>query len=390
MKNEKLFSALSEIDAEFNKEALDWLIGMYDGESGGFYYSRSSIDNSEFQPDIESTTQATSLMCTLGLFDSNESGNSTLPEWYKEGVYSFLTSRQDKDDGYYYDPVYRSCKKDKKERNTDFATTCLRCYIGKPALYPTPMERLSSDSAKESTENSDQTMYATKESYIAWLDDISKNRPNSYYWGSDIASGYMMICATGHKMDTAEWLRDHQCKENGTWESDFGMTAVNGVLKIAAYFGKDTFAYPNYDIFIKNVVEFTKTFKPTTAAENWNAMASLQRVLRSVGDDLSPELRRIVDDGVVEMIKTTVKNMRTFRQPDGGFGYLTKGSSPTSNSVVVSLGLPEGDVNALALMASTFNTTYTVAAVPRPKIWEGYRDYFWAEMKKKREKFVKI
>ncbi len=391
MKSNRTEEALAELAREFNKEAVDWLIRMYDGKSGGFYYSQSSIDDTSFEPDIESTTQATSLMYTLGLFDSDEGGSYPLPKWYKDGVYSFLTERQDESDGYYYDPLYKEgCKKDKKERNTDFATNCLRLYIGRPALYPTPMERLSPAGAKNSTVNSDQTMYASRDSYLAWLDDISKNRPNSYYWGSDIASGYMMITATGHKMDTALWLAEHQYKDNGTWEKDFGMTAVNGVLKIAGYFGRDTMPYPNYDIYIRNAVEFTKTFTPITAAENWNAMASLQRVLRSIGNDISPELRRTVDDGIAEMISTTVKNMRTFRQPDGGYGYLTKGSSPTSNSVVVSLGLPEGDVNALALMASTFNTAYELAGLPRPKIWEKYREYFWSEMKKKRKKFVEM
>ena len=123
MNNDKLEKALLELDAEFDKETLDWLIRMYDGKSGGFYYSQSSIDNEQFEPDIESTTQALSLLDNLGLFNCTAKGETDLPEWFKDGIYSFLAERQDKDDGYFYDPVYRlTANKAKKERNTVFVT----------------------------------------------------------------------------------------------------------------------------------------------------------------------------------------------------------------------------------------------------------------------------
>ncbi len=67
MKDQRVSAVLAELDREFNKEALDWLIGMYDPKSGGMYYSGSSRDNERFEPDIESTTQTVSLLQNLGL-----------------------------------------------------------------------------------------------------------------------------------------------------------------------------------------------------------------------------------------------------------------------------------------------------------------------------------
>jgi hypothetical protein len=123
------------------------------------------------------------------------------------------------------------------------------------------------------------------------------------------------------------------------------MQAVNGVLKICGYFNKEPF--PNYEIYARNVIEFTKSFEPGTAAAAWNPMGSLKVVVRTIGDSISPEIKRQLDDGIADMIINTTVQMRKFRQPDGGFSYGKRGSSTYSNDVKVSLGLPEGDVNAI-------------------------------------------
>jgi hypothetical protein len=330
------------------------------------------------------------LLDNLGLFNCTAKGETDLPEWFKDGIYNFLAERQDKDDGYFYDPVYRlTANKAKKERNTVFVTTCLDWYIPKKTPYLTPMQRLKSDEAKKATKDTDQSMYATKESYIAWLNEIVEKHPDSYHWGSDISSGRAMITATGHLHHTVEWLKERQNKENGTWEKEFDTTAVNGVLKICGYFNKDTEPFPNYEIYIKNLVEFTKTFVPCSAAAAWNPLGSLERILSNLPTPPSPEIRATIDEGIADMITNTVEKMREFRQPDFGFGYGRRGSSKFSNDVQVSLGLPEGDVNALSLMTLIYRDAYRIANVPASKVWAKYYDYFFRELKKKRDEFNK-
>ena len=41
----KVQEALSKLDSKFGIEVIDWLAGLYDKESGGFYYAESSRDN---------------------------------------------------------------------------------------------------------------------------------------------------------------------------------------------------------------------------------------------------------------------------------------------------------------------------------------------------------
>ena len=372
---------LAELDREFNKQALDWLISMYDAESGGMYYAASSRDNEQFRPDIESTTQTISLLENLGLITLDENGVATdIPEWFASGAAEFLMSRQSDEDGYFYDPIYKDISpKSKKERNTSFAIEALKT-LGKSPRYPSATQRLSSTVNED---DADQAMYASKETYLEWLDRNAEERGDSYHWGSDLACARPMIIASGNLHTTVEWLKQRQNTQNGTWEDEFNMTAVNGVLKIRGYFNKNTEEYPYYETYIRNTVEFTKTFEPEFAAYAWNPIGSVKRIIEALTNEPSSEIAALIEDGVSDMIANTIVQMRRFRQPDGGFGYSTKGSSPRSNRVTVSLGLPEGDVNALALMALIYNDAYVLSKMPKSRVWASHRDYFWAEMKKK-------
>ena len=392
MKN--IDQVLAKLDAEFDKETLDWLISMYDGESGGFYYAVSSRDNEQFEPDIESTVQANSTLKDLGLIEIDSEGKWIYPEWYKKGILDFLRERQDPDDGYFYDPVYKAIAgKEKLERNTAFATSLIKGTFYENPLYPTPMERILAKKQKGETVSGGgkngsaaQDIYDSPESFIGWLEDL-RTKMSSYCWGSYVASGYGMIKAAGLEDTLVDWLIKIQNTENGTWAEKFDMEAVNGVLKLCGCFNPQTKPYPNIDKYLTNVVEFTKTFEPLTAAANWNPLGSLRQILQN-NPGLPEDLRKKVDDGIFDMISNTLVQMRKFRQPDHGFGYLQKGSSRTSNAVVVSLGLPEGDVNALALMRLIYNESYTLTERPLSNPWEKYRDYFWEEIKKKRDPYI--
>ncbi len=381
MKDQRVSAVLAELDREFNKEALDWLIGMYDPKSGGMYYSGSSRDNEQFEPDIESTTQTVSLLQNLGLINTDENGIATdVPEWFAAGACEFLRSRQDESDGYFYDPIYRDISpKSKKERNTSFTVEALKT-LGMSPLYLTATQRLSDT---VNADDNDQSMYATKESYLEWLDKNAEERGDSYHWGSDLACARPMIIASGHLHTTVEWLKKRQNTQNGTWEDEFNMTAVNGVLKIRGYFNENTEVFPNYDTYIRNTVEFTKTFEPEFAAYAWNPIGSVKRIIETLPVEPSDDIKALISESAADMVANTTVQIRRFRQPDGGFGYSTKGSSPRSNRVTVSLGLTEGDVNALALMALIYNDAYKLCGVPSSRVWSEHRDYFWSEMKKK-------
>ena len=51
--------SVQDLYSIYNHDVVEWLAGIYDNKSGGFYYSNSARDNDGFLPDIESTNQAT-------------------------------------------------------------------------------------------------------------------------------------------------------------------------------------------------------------------------------------------------------------------------------------------------------------------------------------------
>ena len=65
-----------------------WLAGQYAPEYGGFYYARSSRTDPQFQPDIESTAQALSILQRSRLLGS-------MPELMRQQLIAFFSKASD-------------------------------------------------------------------------------------------------------------------------------------------------------------------------------------------------------------------------------------------------------------------------------------------------------
>ena len=381
----ELRSAVELINSKFSVDTVDWLASLYDKDSGGFYYAVSSRDNDEFWVDIESLVQAISTMQRLGLIKEID-GSWDMPDWFREKSIAYLQARQEEADGYFYDPQYREiADRAKKERNTGFARACLEDDLGAKPLFKTPYERLKENKAVslagESAKNKTDSVYDTEQSFVEWLDFLVASRPNSYFWGSDIASAYSMIKAAGYSKVVADWLRKKQNPDNGTFEKEFNMTAVNGVLKLVGVFDEVGESYPYYEVFLDKVIDFTRSFTPGTAAECWNPFGAIKPIVKSLGDKISPELREKLDNSLAELITNLAVKMDVFKKPDGGYSYAKEHSSLYSNNVIVGKALPEGDVNAMALMSLVYLEVYDLVGVEHPAVWRQYRDRFFERIK---------
>ena len=382
----ELQSALELINSKFSVDTVDWLASLYDKESGGFYYAVSSRDNDEFWVDIESIVQAISILQRLGMIKCNSDGVWDMPDWFKEKSVNYLQARQDESDGYFYDPQYREiADRAKKERNTGFARSCLEDDLNAKPLYKTPYDRLRENKASaevgKEVKNKTDSVYDSEESFVNWLNYLVESRPNSYFWGSDIASAYSMIKAAGYSKILADWLRKKQYPENGTFEKNFNMTAVNGVLKLVGVFDEVGEIYPYYEVFLDNVIDFTREFTPHTAAECWNPLGAMKPIVKNVGDRISKELREKLDKNLAELITNVANKMDAFKKPDGGYSYSKDCSSLYSNNVIVGKALPEGDVNAMALMSLVYLEVYDLVGAEHPAVWRQYKDYFFERIR---------
>ena len=383
---QNVLNALEEIDKRFGKELLDWLISMYDPETGGFYFSASARDNEGFAPDIESFVQALSIMQRLGLL-KNENRVWQMPEWFREKSVKFLQERQNPDDGYFYDPQFKKfTNQAKKERNSSFAVSCLRSDLNSAPLYLTAEERLKEEKSIEEKQDSgkanSEDRYKSPEAFIAWLEDISSRQKNSYFWGSDISSARDMIEAAGYTDILVDWLVEKQNVQNGSWEKDFGETAVDGILKISGFFNKNTRPYPNYEKALVNIVKYAETFSPTSGSSLWNPIGAAKIIINSL-DEIDPKVAMTVNSSIANVLIRSAQQCDKFRKDDGGYSYYLNNSSVYSNDVVVSMGLAEGDVNAVSLVSLVYYDAYDLAGIPRSDVWGEYSDYFWESLKNK-------
>ena len=374
-------AALDKLDSKFGIQVIDWLAGLYDKESGGFYYAESSRDNAEFEPDIESLVQAILLLDRMGLITRDEARHFITSDAFRDASLGFLNARQCEADGYFYDPVYReTANQAKKDRNTTFASWIYSGFAQKTP-YPLPGERLtkSTEQKKNQSNNSIEERFSSEEGFLKWLEEISTPPRSSYAWGSDLASASDYIIASGYRPTLVKWLKEKQCKETGMWTSEATPNGINGVLKLCGFFCKDTEPFPNADVFLKNAVEISKTLSPRSASEAWNPLGAMVQVIRSLGE-VPEDMQKLIDDSIAEIISNISDKVEIFHMPDGGYGYLSSGSSRISNDVVVSLGAKEGDVNGMSLIALIYQDAYALAGLKHPRLWEKYNEYFFKKI----------
>ena len=138
--NDRLTEALKKMDAQFEKDTLDWLASLYDEETGGFYYAVSSRDYEGFAADIEDTAFAIDFLTDTGVMPVSR--DAELPSRFRDRLITFLQSRQDRESGYFYDVQFGSqvCPS-KRDRNLFQATKQLERFH-ETWLYPTPQKEL--------------------------------------------------------------------------------------------------------------------------------------------------------------------------------------------------------------------------------------------------------
>lgn len=375
--SERLQNEITRYANSIDKEALvRFLAGLYDKKSGGFYYSNSARDNEQFQPDIESTAQAITILTSFGLFNYSEAGSERLPLWFRDGLVRFFRERQDPETGFFYDKQFgKNVNESKKGRNTGQATGRLK-EMGFAPLYPLPAARV--ESTNDTTVLAEH--YASLEKFDAWLrgmDWYSDEDFKSYYFGNMLAASKMSIESAGFLEYTRDFLDEIQNKETGLWGKGLSSDSMNAAMKISHLYD-DKHKYPNVEKMINSIADIVEKEVPYSISTLWNPLVLVRNILHSYGD-IPAELEELINEKKLPLIQTCIDRMEIFKKPDGGYSYNPDISSSTSQGAVVSLGLAEGDVNATLLgTASMLSSISYVAAKKRePLILKDYNKLFF-------------
>ena len=342
--------SVQDLYSIYNPDVVEWLAGIYDNKSGGFYYSNSARDNDGFLPDIESTNQATNYLLSSGMVESCEE----LPEFMKKKIISFCKSLQSEVDGYIYHPQWgKNITDHRRGRDLNWAESMKKKFSFE-FDHPTALERLSSTPAKGEEAPEMPKHLGSSEELIKYLESYDWQE-NAYYSGNAIASQALQINAAGLADTAISFLDSVQDKARGMWGRQEGYASINAYLKISAFYDKLGRVIPNTDKAIGSIIDCI-TSPETCQSVCWqfNAWFSIYNIynsLRKLGQDAKiEEIRAILLGRSRETLRATAEKVSTFRKPDGSFSYKPDRTSPTSQGAPVALpDTNEGDMNATVI-----------------------------------------
>ena len=409
---------------------VDWITGLWEpyfcacgecaekGEEiacygGAFYYANSARDHEGFWPDIESTGFLLNALAHSGAFEKYGSWAEAIKQvpGMSESLVRFVQALQDEETGYFYHPQWGSdIGSSRRGRDLNRANQILKALGAKP-LYPTALDRLngtastsltrplsssavSAVSAVKATALSFESAVKNEDTYMEWLiettkgDDMLKDSAGAHTLNSvasqikaagflDITLDYLdeMMEKNYEQMKAAyDADPENSPKPTGLWQKAVDYKAVWGLIKLSSFYrdGNRPYKYPleAMETCIK-VVMFDPSvggnYHMNDVMNQWAACDQIIVNAETHYPELLDTLYAMVRENAVQMIEQTEGKLAKFIQADGSYGYNQGTSAPTTQGVLVSLGLPEGDSNAYEMAKNTYTyifKTLGYTAVP--------------------------
>ena len=394
---------------------------------GAFYYAISSRDNDGFWPDVESTSQALGWLSSNGAFENyRDSYTHAISARMKELIVIFCQQLQSEKDGYFYHPQWGSgVSTERSGRDLSSATALLRNCGGKP-LYPTALDRLqgrgvsahlttplrcgSASDAVMPTASIDNYL-KSPEKFLSWLKNVT-NGDDMFYNSAGahtINAVKSQIYAAGYNDILLDYLEAQQEKlflemkaahdadpvnnpePTGLWQRTIDYNAVWGLLKLAPFYSEGNREIKYAEYAMKTCVgcilisaDEGGSYHANDLMNQWSSANMLIINIRKHNPVLVERLYEIARENAPAMIAESKAKIARFIHADGTFGYNQGTSAPYTQGTRVSLGLPEGDVNATSLICTMYRCCFTVLGYNEVPLCD-YRDgeRFLAEIERK-------
>lgn len=375
--------ALSELYSLYGREAIEWFGKLWDGETGGFYYSSSARDYEGFLPDLESTGQA--LGCLGAVCDVSPWGSleAAFPEWVREKLGDFAPSLMD-GDGYFYHPQWgKDIGTSRRGRDLEWAVGLAKKF-GRALPYPTAIERLSGNNKAGLAPH-----LQSKEAFVAYLDSLNIES-HSHNKGHALNSQNAQIRAAGLGevlFDYCDALQERVQqkllasgkRKNGLFQPETNYIGISGLFKLGAIYNaaRRPFKYAmemidsGIDVILSDEVPeiVIYVFNPwsglTAAVTNMNNVNA-----EHPGTYDMEAVYAKVRAAAPEMIRKTVEKLRAFKRPDGAFSYCIGYAAPYTQGTHVSLGIDESEVNGTVLAINGVSRSiFACLGVTRPPVF---------------------
>ena len=347
--------ALRKLYDFYGKDWLYWLASLYDAKRGAFYFNDSARDNPQFLPDVESTCQAINMIGYLGALDYyNGVSVDAFPKDMQKNCVKFVQNMQCNDDGYFY---HEQWGKDigYNRRNRDFnQSLSLLGRFGANPLYPTALDRLKNDTAKQNSESSMPEHLLSKEAMKKFLDELDINH-NSYRTGHAISSQVNQITAAGLADFVIDYINEHQYADTGLWEEEANYDTLSGVIKLSgALSGLGSYLHRADKLVESTISVILSDETPGFICHVFNPWGAFSSVINGLQksdkklDFTAEDVRAMIYKRLPELVDKTIEKFAEFKKPGGTFSHYQDRSTPTAQGSPISLGGYEGDVNSLA------------------------------------------
>ena len=415
-----VFAALVKLSKMYDGSAIvDWMANLWEpficvcgecdpeGEmscyGGAFYYANSARDYKGFLPDMENTYFVLNWMQANGALKKY---GDALPEDIKAKLIKFTQSLQSEADGYFYHPQWgTNITTDRRGRDLRNATGVLEA-LGAKALYPTALDRLEGKATAALTERLGisaavavsavvsvaefEDSLGSEAEYMTWLVEITKgddmfvNSAGAHVinsvQGQIEAAGYLDITLDYLDAQQEKLFKEQKAaydadpvnnpEPTGLWQRTVDYNAVWGLLKLAPFYtsGNREIKYAEYAIktcvgCIMIDADEGGDYHMNDVYNQWSGASNLVNNVKKHNPGILDKIYAIASEHVTEMIDKTVAKLAKFIHEDGTYGYNQGTSAPSLYGSLVSLGLPEGDVNATNLACSMYRSVFTVLGV---------------------------
>lgn len=381
-----------------------WAAGLYDPDTGGFYYSNSARDTEGYLPDLESTQQLLGVIGGVGAWRNRD---AALPEGIKRKICDFVRSTQSENDGYFYHEQWpkgrENLQTDRYGRDMGWATGLLGSLtVDGEKQYPkycTPNgvkcarhagtdERCSFPNAaarvvanaKINPSVASHPDYSSREAFSAWLESYNSDIKVASGRAHNLAAlkeeivqhGYADIVLDHLDRVQAELFEEHMAagvEPTGLWQTNINYHLVWGLLKYITYYNHPTcgraidMKYVPY--IVKSCIKVTAlapdgAYRMNDLFNQWNSINWLiQNVRKYHGNDAVNVIYDIVREHAAALIDNSLEKIRPFKMEDGSFAYQSNGMSMrTIYGVPIALGVREGDVNAVACCHAMYQAVF--------------------------------
>lgn len=384
--SQQILDSLKKYDIVFTQDMIDWQASVYDPEKGGFYEARSAMGPWYYDPLLEATAQSIDFMIGTRLIPK-ENGvvdYKAIPDELRLKWIDFFQSRQDPDDGYFYDPQQGKDVADaRRERNLTKSITALS-YLGAKPLYKTPMDRIAEENEKkgsgEDVESVVPEQYRSEENILAWLETLPWAK-DAYSAGNTITASMTMIRAAGLQKVVQDYVTAKQNQDTGFWGGDkLDYNTLNAAMKLSGVYDK-TYPYPNLENAMESLLYVALNCEAPTASALWNLLMLLNTA-KNTHTDGNAEVQKLIDEKFIELNDAILAQLPSFKMPDGGYGYMPGGNGAASTGETNKVaGVREGGVNGNLLCTSYMREqAWWVYKLIMPPLLDTQRDEFFNKL----------